>query len=36
MLRDDWFVGVVAVCMYGGFVVPFDELGVNKFCVLGI
>lgn len=35
VMGDDWFAGVVSVCMYGGFGAAFDELCVNKFCGLG-
>ena len=35
MPGDDWFVGVVSVCLCGGVVLFLIELYVNKFCGLG-
>ena len=35
MLGDDWFVGVVSVCLCGGCGVDLMELGINKFRGLG-
>ena len=35
MLRDDWFVGVVSVCLYGGCLAAFDIVGINKLLLGG-
>ena len=34
MLGDDWFVGVVSVCLCGVCGAVLIELGINMFCGL--